>query len=141
MSKLLAFALLLLAASAQASSTPAGVVQRGLDAYLKGDAVAAVKGWLEGSALEGNPQASTQANSLRQVEDFYGKPESYQLLGEHQIAERARMIYFAVNYTKGVAFLRFQVYRLASGQWVSTEFRFHTDANQVLPAHLAVGAR
>ena len=141
MKQLLAIALLSLSIGASAATTPAGVVQRGLDAYIKEDAAACIKGWLQGSALEGNPQASTQANSLRQVEDFYGKPESYQVLGEHSIADRTKMVYFSVNFAKGPAFGRIQVFRLASGLWVSTEFRFHTDAAQVLPAHLAQGLR
>ena len=127
--------------SAVASPTATGVVQRGLDAYLKEDASAAVRGWLRGSALENNPQATTQANALRQIEDFYGKPESYQVLGEHAISERSRMVYFVINYAKGPAFARMQVYRLGSAEWVSTEFRFHTEAAQVLPNHLALGAR
>jgi hypothetical protein len=126
---------------AVAASSPAGVAQRGLDAYLKGDASAAVNGWLQGGALENNPQALTQANSMRQIEDFYGKPVSYQMLGEHSISERARMVYFVINYAKGPAFARMQVYQVGSGQWVSTDFKFHTEAAQVLPAHMATGAR
>ena len=124
-----------------AASSPSGVAQRGLDAYLKEDATAAVRGWLQGSALEGNPQAMTQANSMRQIEDFYGKPESYQMLGEHAISERASMVYFTINFAKGPAFGRMQVFRLTSGQWVGTEFKFHTEAAQVLPSHLSLGTR
>ncbi len=144
MAKTLAYvvvALLVCAGSAQAASSPSGVVQRGLEAYLKGDATAAVKGWLQGGALDGNPQAMTQANSMRQIEDFYGKVESFQILGEHAISERAQIVFFVINYAKGPAFGRMQVYRLGSGQWVSNDFKFHTEAAQVLPERLAAGAR
>ena len=134
-------ALALFAQPTWASSTAVGVAERGLDAYLKEGAAAAVRGWLVGSALEGNPQALTQANSLRQVEDFYGRLESFSILGEHAISERSRMVYFALNFAKGPAFGRMQVYRLGSGQWVSTEFKFHTEAAQVLPAHIALGVK
>ncbi|MCZ8079902.1 MAG: hypothetical protein O9305_11760 [Rhodobacteraceae bacterium] len=134
-------AIAFLATPAWAASTAVGVVERGLDAYLKEGASAAVRGWLIGSALEGNPQALTQANSLRQVEDFYGKLESFAILGEHAISDRSRMVYFALNFAKGPAYGRMQVYRLGSGQWVSTEFKFHTEAAQVLPAHIALGVK
>lgn len=126
------------AANAQQAST---IIQQGLDAYIKEDAVACMKVWLKGSALESNTQATSQANSLRQIEDFYGKPESYQILGEHPISERSRMVYFVVHYGKGVAYGRMQLYRLSAGAWVSTEFRFHTDATQVFPSHIALGTR
>lgn len=138
---LIGTALLTLTSTSFAASTAVGVAERGLAAYAKEDAAAAVRGWLQGSALEGNPQALTQANSLRQVEDFYGKVESSQIVGEHGISERSRMVYFVINYVKGPAYGRMQVYRLASGQWVSTEFKFHTEAAQVLPTHIALGAK
>ena len=124
-----------------AASSAIGVAERGLAAYVKEDATAAVRGWLQGSALEGNTQAMTQANSLRQVEDFYGKAESFQILSDHGISERSRMVYFVINYAKGPAYARMQAYRLTSGQWVSTEFKFHTEAAQIFPAHIALGSR
>jgi hypothetical protein len=129
-------------AGSAAAQQGSNVIQRGLEAYVKGgNASEAVQAWLKGSALEGNTQATSQANAMRQIEDFYGKPESYQLLGEHSISDRARIIYFVINYSKGPAFGRMQVYKRENGDWVSTEFRFHTDAAQVLPNHLALGVK
>ena len=139
--QLVGLALSLFALSGLAAPSAVGVAERGLALYVKEGAAAAVRGWLQGSALEGNPQAMTQANSLRQVEDFYGKAESFQIVGEHGISDRSRMVYFVINYAKGPAYGRMQVYRLASGQWVSTEFKFHTEAAQVFPNHIALGAK
>lgn len=119
--------------------TASSLIERGLTTYMKADAAAAVKAFLKRSALEGNTQAASQANSLRQIEDVYGKAESFQILGEHPISERTTMVYFAVNYEKGPLFGRMQAYRRKSGEWVSTEFRFHTDAVQILPPKLAIG--
>jgi hypothetical protein len=140
-SHLYGLSLLLLTSAVLAAPTAVGVAERGLAAYVKEDAAAAVRGWLQSSALEGNPQAMTQANSLRQVEDFYGKAESFQIVGDHGITERSRMVYFVINFAKGPAYGRMQVFRLASGQWVSTEFKFHTEAAQVFPAHIALGTK
>jgi hypothetical protein len=123
------------------AQTAVGVIERGLNAYLNGDAPAALKGWLQGSAMEGNTQATSQANMLRQIEDFYGKPESYQVLSEQALSERSRMVYFVINFAKGPAYARMQVYKTSSGSWVATEFRFHTDSAQILPAQLVFGQR
>lgn len=112
------------------------LVERGLNAYLKDGAKAAIQAWLTGSSLEGNTQAMTQANSLRQFEDFYGKPESFNIVRENVITPRSQMIVFSVNYAKGILFGRFQAYETKSGEWVATEFKFHTEAAAVLPPEI-----
>ena len=115
------------------------LVERGLSAYLTGGPDAAIKAWLKGSGMEGNTQALTQANSLRQIEDFYGKPESYDIVKENVISPRSQMIVFSINHVKGIVFGRFQVYRTKSGEWVATEFKFHTEAAAILPAEMVFG--
>jgi hypothetical protein len=141
--RLLSFAVLLLGITALSPSyaqtrpdSPKALVERGMSAYLSGDASAAIKAWVKGSALESNTQALSQANFLRQIEDFYGKPQSIDILKEVVLSPRSQLIYCAVNYEKGIAYARFQAYRTESGAWISTEFRFHTEASQVLPTSL-----
>lgn len=119
-----------------AEQTALTVVQNGMTAYLKDGPEAAIKAWLKGSGMEGNTQALTQANSLRQIEDFYGKPESYDVISDTKLSPRSRMILFTVNHHKGIVFGRFQVYQTKSGSWVATEFKFHTDAAMLLPASM-----
>ena len=99
----------------------------------------AMKTWLKGSGMEGNTQALTQANNFRQLEDYYGKPESYDILKENTISPRSKMIVFAINYAKGVAFVRFQAYRTKSGEWVSTDFKLHSEAAMLLPSKMVYG--
>ena len=115
------------------------IVEKGLSAYLTSGPDAAIKAWLKGSAMEGNTQALTQANSLRQIEDFFGKPESYDIMKESQVAPRSKMIVFAINQAKGIIFGRAQTYKTKSGEWVITEFKFHTEAAAVLPAEMVFG--
>jgi hypothetical protein len=115
------------------------LVERGVNAYVKDGADAAVKAWLKGSALETNTQALTQANTLRQVEDFYGKPEGLDIIKEHSISPRSQMIVFAINYAKGILYGRFQAYQIKSGNWVVTEFKFHTEAAALLPPEMTIG--
>lgn len=121
---------------AQQKASARTLVERGLNAYLKDGATAAIQAWLKGSGLEGNTQALTQANNLRQFEDFYGKPESFNIVRENVITPRSQMIVFAVNYARGILFGRFQAYETKSGEWVTTEFKFHTEAAAVLPPEI-----
>ncbi|WP_310601483.1 hypothetical protein [Desulfobulbus sp.] len=114
-------------------------VERGLSAYLTDGPDAAIKAWLKGSGMEGNTQALTQANSLRQIEDFYGKPESYDIVKENTISPRSVMVVFTINHAKGIVFGRFQVYRTKSGEWVATEFKFNTEAAVLLPPEMVFG--
>lgn len=134
----LSLALVSTASHAEQPSAKA-LVESGLSAYLKEGPDVAIKTWIKGSAMEGSKQALTQANSLRQIEDFYGKPESYDFLKENQISSRSKMIVFAINHAKGVVFGRFMVYQTKSGEWVSAEFQFHTEAAALLPSEMVFG--
>ncbi len=133
--------LLLASASLLAQQTPSArpLVERGLNAYLKSGAKAAMEAWLQGSGMEGNTQATSQANTLLQIEDFYGKPESFDIIRENTISPRSHLVVFAVNYSKGVLFGRFQAYRSKAGDWLATEFKFHTEAAALLPNELVYG--
>ena len=115
------------------------LVKRGADAYVAEGPEAAIKAWLAGSGLEGNTQALTQANMLRQIEDYYGKPQGIDVIKRTTVSPRSEIIYFAVNYAKGIAYGRFQTYRTTDGEWISTEFRFHTNANEILPPAILYG--
>ncbi|MEW8459677.1 MAG: hypothetical protein AB2653_05155 [Candidatus Thiodiazotropha endolucinida] len=115
------------------------IVMRGLEAYSKGGATAAVKSWIKDSGLEGSKEALSQANVLRQVEDSYGRYEGYEIIKDQEISDRVHMIIFAMNFNKGPMFGRFQSYRTKSGVWVATEFKFHTEAALVLPSNTVFG--
>ena len=119
-------------ANAQALS-PKAHFEAGARAYLKDGANAAIAEWIKGSALEGNTQATSQANSLRQIEDFYGKPEAFEVLSENKLSDRSSLVLGVINYQKGALYARFQVFKLASGTWVVTEFKVHTEAAQLFP--------
>ncbi len=119
---------------ADVKNTPLSVVTRGLDAYLSGGPRQAIESWVKGSALEGSKEVMSQANVLRQVEDFYGKYEGYEVVDNHRISKRVHMILFIMNYTRGPLFARIQAYRSTSGEWVATDFKFHTEASVIWPS-------
>jgi hypothetical protein len=117
-------------------ASPQAAVEIGATAYFKDGASAAVSAWLKGSALEGNTQATSQANSLRQIEDFYGKPEGIDFIAENAISKRSKVILAVINYQKGPLFARFFAYQLKNGTWVLTQFQFQTEANAIFPEHV-----
>lgn len=125
-----------LALSAEPTATARGLVERGISAYVKAGARDAIDTWIKGSAIEGNTQATAQANALRQIEDFYGKPLGGTVIKESTISPRVKTVYFTINYEKGVAFSKFNAYQKANGEWVVTSFFFHTEASQVFPSAL-----
>lgn len=137
LSFLLAFAV---STPSQAQSVSArALVEQGASAYVKEGASAAVAIWLKGSALEGNTQATSQANGLRQVEDFYGKPTGFDILKEVTLSPRSKLVFYAINFQKGLLYARMQAYELPTSGWVTTEFKFHTEAVNILPPSMVVG--
>ncbi|MGD9596873.1 MAG: hypothetical protein AB7G76_10855 [Steroidobacteraceae bacterium] len=125
-----------LACADGAADGATALLERGIAAYLKADATAALREWVKGGAMEANTQALSQANVLRQIEDFYGKPQGYDLVHESILSSRARTLYFTINYETGLSFGRLTVYRKDDGTWVTTSFLFHTEAAQIFPASL-----
>lgn len=121
------------------STTARQQFEIGAAAYIKEGANAAIASWLKGSALEGNVQATSQANGLKQIEDFYGKPESFEVLTETKVSERAVTLLAVINFQKGPLFARFNLYRLQGGGWVTAEFKVNTDATQLFPSAMLFG--
>jgi hypothetical protein len=132
--KLMPFVLLISGAFAGAQSpTPRAIVEAGVSAYMKEDASAAIKAWMKGGYLDGNPEILSQANIFKQIEDFFGKPEGFDIISEQPISPRAKIIYFIINMQKGPLFCRFQVYEKRPGGWITNRVDFNTEASKILP--------
>lgn len=121
------------------NSSPSALIKSGFDAYIKGSPEEAISAWIKGSGLEGKNQSFVQANALRQIESFYGKPESLEIIKENQISERSTQVLFVINLETGPIFARFQAYKTKAGAWVATEFRFMTEAALIFPDSMVYG--
>ena len=62
-----------------AESGPLAPIERGMKACLDSGAKAAVQAWIQGSALAVSKEVLSQANRLKQIEDFYGAFEGYKI--------------------------------------------------------------
>ena len=103
-----------------------------MDAYKSKGPEEAVKAWIKGSALEGSKEALSQANGLRQVQDYYGSYESFEVINIRSISKKVRIFYVTIDFEKGPLFAKFVVYRADQG-WILTSFNFNTKEELILP--------
>lgn len=108
------------------------IVTAGMNAYKSGGPDEAVKTWIQGSPMEGSRDVLSEANILRQVQDFYGAYQSFDVISMRDLSPTARIIYVTMNYQKGPLFAKFVVYHSEKG-WILTTFTFNTKEEAVLP--------
>ncbi len=120
------------APEAEADEVPK-IILSGLEAYKTEGPEAAIKAWLKGSAIEGSKEALSQANNLRQIEDFYGAYKAFELIRSRSLTPTTRIIYLTLDYEKGPLFAKFLVYRAGQG-WILAYFTFNTKEDVVVPA-------
>ncbi len=124
---------------AQAADTAEALVEEGLATYKKSGAKAAIEAWIKGSSLDGGKEALSQANILRQIEDYYGTLEDYAIIKSNKMSKRTKMILFVMNYNRGVTFGKFQAYQDKNGSWIATQFKFNTNVSLVWPDSMIYG--
>ncbi|WP_261873443.1 hypothetical protein [Vibrio rarus] len=56
-------------------------------------------------------------DALKRYESRYGKPTSYDTIAIEEVTPRVSIAFVAVNYEKGVTFLRLQVYLDSNNRW------------------------
>jgi len=103
-----------------------------MDAYKTKGPDEAVKTWIKGSPVEGSKEALSQSNNLRQIQDFYGSYQSFDLISMRELSPSVRIYYLAMNFDKGPLFAKFILYRAEQG-WILTSFLFNTSDTAILP--------
>lgn len=119
--------------SFSAYAEPPKILTNAMDAYMEKGKSAFLPAMLKGSTLENEKSVLTQENMIGQVESYYGKPESWEVLAECELTERFRSTYYIVYYEKGPVFGYVDTYKLKSGDEIAAKFQFHTEAAQILP--------
>jgi len=108
------------------------IVLSGLEAYKAEGADAAIKAWIKGSSLDGSKDALSQANVLRQIQDFYGSYKTFELIRARNLTPNIKIIYVALDYEKGPLFAKFVVYQTEQ-VWILTTFTFNTKEELIIP--------
>lgn len=122
----------------QAAAEIPQFILAGLQAYKNRGPEDAVQAWIKGSAIEGNRDALTQANNLREVQDYYGSYRDYEVVSIHDLTSRTRVVYLVLNFDKGPLFAKFVAYR-PDQVWILANFNFNTKEEVILPT--AIRAR
>jgi len=109
------------------------IILSGAAAYKDKGPDEAIKVWIKGSPIDGSKEALSQANSLRQVQDFYGPYQSIELASSRDITPKTRVLYVVFNFEKGPLFAKFVMYQSEQG-WILTNFNFNTKEDAILPS-------
>ena len=105
----------------------------GLNAYKDKGPEEAVRTWIKGSPIDGSKDALSQANILRQIQDYYGAYQGFEVARSRELSPRARIVFLILDFDKGPLFAKFDIYRTEPG-WILTSFTFNTKAEAVLPS-------
>ena len=121
-----------------AQSRPPGeippIIAAGMQAYKDSGPEAAVRAWIKGSPIDGSKEALSQANNLRQVQDFYGNYQGFEVVSREDLGSRSRIVYLVMDFDKGPLFAKFVIYRSELG-WILTNFNFNTK-DEIFPTPL-----
>ncbi|WP_133406759.1 hypothetical protein [Parashewanella tropica] len=124
--------------SIQASPIPNSLAA-GFKAYSSDGPRSAIQSWVKGGAMENNLDALSQANRFRQIEDYYGKYQGFEIVKSNKISSKSSVYLVTINYKKGILYSKFFTYRNNKNKEIVTSFKFHTEAEMVWPKYLIYG--
>jgi hypothetical protein len=108
------------------------IITSGLKAYKDKGPEEAVRTWIKGSAIDGSKDALSQANTLRQVQDYYGAYQAFEIISARDLTARIREVYLVIDYEKGPLFAKFVVFKTDT-EWILAYFNFNTKSEAILP--------
>ena len=112
------------------------IIIDGFNDWAKGGATAAFTTWAKGGPLDGSKELEAQASQFGQISTYYGKYIGYEVLEEAIIGKNTKIVFAMMNLDLGSLFGKFIMYKKANGEWVSPNFKFHTDPEAVWPSDL-----
>ena len=105
--------------------------------YKKNDGLAFMKRVLKNGPLENDQRSIGQAQSLMQVEQFFGAFQSASILSTRELGSRSCYIIGILEYENGPAFAVANYYRGTKGVGATSMF-FKTEPEQILPKEFLV---
>jgi len=111
------------------------IIADGMAAYAIKGPEEAIKVWLRNGPLDGDKGALSQGNTLRQIQDFYGSYESYDVIKAYNRSERVRIVYLVINFEKGPVYAKFTCYK-SEREWLVIDFLLNTKDKEVLPTEV-----
>lgn len=112
------------------------IIVDGFNQWGKGGATAAFTTWAKGGPLDGSKELQAQASQFAPISTYYGKYVGFEVLEEAVIGKHTKIVFAMLNLELGSLFGRFLMYKKANGEWVSPNFKFHTEPEVVWPQEL-----
>lgn len=114
------------------------VIADGFNEWAKGGVTAAFTSWAKGGPLDGTKELLAQASQFGQIGSFYGGYIGYEVIDEMVVGKNTKIVYAMANLETGPLFGRFVLYKKKSGEWISPNFKFHTEPEPVWPSEVMV---
>lgn len=104
-----------------------------LDSYIEKGSNHFLPELVKGSAMEHEKSVIAQGNLISQIEAFFGKPQSWEVLAVCKITKRIGATYYTLYHENGPVYGYVYSYLMKNGSEVATKFQFHTEPEQILP--------
>ena len=106
---------------------------KALQVYVESGPKPFIEYTMKNGALEGNPQALSQANILQQIQDIAGKPATYEISSITKLSDRTVEVLYVIHLDKAAIFGSALVYRTTGGSMAVVQVNFNTAPEKVWP--------
>jgi hypothetical protein len=110
----------------------APIVQEGLDTYRAHDAAAAVAAWTRGWGQADSTKVRQLRESLRVIEENYGRMQGYEVISTTQPGKRVRRSYAILYYEGRPLYAFFHAYQSLEGTWKVMDMTWNTNWKEVM---------
>jgi hypothetical protein len=119
------------ATAGPSTSTPA-IIQSGISLWPDGGASMAINTWQKGGLLEGDRKVLAEINYFKRLDPVLGGFKSFELLQSQPVSQASQVMYFAINFQRGVVYARFLLYR-PEQDWVVQNMDFNVRPEVIIP--------
>jgi hypothetical protein len=117
---------------AQSNASMPDVIKKGLSLYEKGGVIVAFNSWQQGGMLEGDSTANARLHSFTDMTAAIGNYKSSDVIRIKAISNQSRLVYFAMNFNRGVIYAKFLIYH-AETEWVVQHMVFGARPESIMP--------
>lgn len=114
------------------------IIENGFEAFKNSGAEAAFSVWAKNGPLDGSVELKAQASQFGQIGAYYGKYVSHDYILTRVLSPNNKVIFLILNLEKGPLYGRFLLYKNEKGIWISPNFFFHTQPQQVWPSEMLI---
>ncbi|MDB6039568.1 MAG: hypothetical protein JWM99_3409 [Verrucomicrobiales bacterium] len=119
-------------ATAQSDIPMPDVIKKGLALYEKGGVIVAFDSWQRGGMLENDSAGAAKLRAFKEMTTAIGNYKSSDVVRVRQISNHSRLVYFAMNFNRGVIYAKFLIYQTES-DWNVQNMVFGSRPETIMP--------